>query len=153
MENSCSGEPLGLQVRQVSVRSTVLDLQRTLNNISLMASGAVLSSKELQYATLQWYRNGHRITSVLSTLQRNARRLSLTQELQVFNATFEHSGRYEVLLKIDMYTYLLDSSCQAYYYDFVHPYLTDYKYPYIQDHYVSLARGYVDVHYYRGTQN
>ena len=142
MEERCSDELLGSQVHQISVRSSGLDLQGTLKNITLKANGSVLSSKELKYASMNWYRNGLRVTSSLSNLQRNHINLQLSQELQVFDVTYEHSGRYEVVLVINMRSYLYDSTdCQPYYDRFVSSYLTSS---------IPLARGYVDIGYYKG---
>ena len=143
MEESCSDELLGSQVRQILVSSLGSDLQGTLKNIKLKASGTVLSSKELQYSIMIWYRNGLPVTSSLSNLQRNYNNLRISQELQVSDVTYEHSGRYEVVLVINMRSYLYDSTaCKPYYDRFVLPYLTSSDVP--------LAKGYVDIGYYKG---
>ena len=141
MKSSCSDAILNAQEREISVQSTYFSLERSFNNFTLLASGTVLSNKELQHASIWWYRNGQHVTSDLLTLKKDYNSLSIKQKLQVVDGNFGHSGRYEVLLKIDMFTYLRDSLCRAYYDRFVLQYLTRY---------MTLAQGYVDIYYYRG---
>ena len=141
MEERCSGLQPRVQMQEISVVSVDQALNGSLNVITLKVTGRVLSNKELQHATIQWYRNGHRVTSGLSTLQKNFNKLGLKQEFQVFDASYEDSGRYEVLLKLDMYTYLR-SNCEPYY-GFVSQYL---------GRYLTLAQAYIDIHYYKGTR-
>ena len=141
MKESCLDIVLKAQKREISVDSIYSSSERSLNNFILMASGTLLSNKELQHASIWWYRNGQHVTSDLLTLKKNYNSLSIRQKLQVIDGDYEHSGRYEVLLKIDMLTYLRDSSCQPYYDRFVSQYLTRY---------MTLAKGYADIYYYRG---
>ena len=141
MESDCSDTKSEAEIRRISVRALDLSLQGTFRSLTLEADGIVHSSKELRHSFFQWYRSGSRVTSSLSTLQRRYSNLSLSQTLQQFNASYEHSGRHEVLLIIDMATYLRDSTCQPYYDRFVSPYL---------GRYVTLAKGYTDVGYHKG---
>ena len=142
MGRACSEENMGIHMRTISVEIIHPALQVTLHNIKLRAFGRVFSSKELQHSFIQWYRNGHAVsTSYLSTLQKHDNNFSLSQELEIIDAAFEDSGRYEVLLSIDMSTYLRDPVCKPYYDRFVSLYLTGYT---------TLARGYTDIGYYKG---
>ena len=144
MESGCSDTKSGAELQRISVWAVDLSLQGTFHSLTLEADGIFKSSKELRHSIFQWYRSGSRVTSSLSTLQRRYSNLSLSQRLQQFNASYEHSGRHEVLLIMDMSTYLRDSTCQPYYDRFVSPYL---------GRYVTLAKGYTDVGYHKGTMN
>lgn len=147
MEENCIDTISRPRMRDISVTwssNSINDLQGTLNKIALKASGTVLSSKELQHATIRWYRNGLHITSVLSNLQKNYNNLSLTQELQVLNVTYKQTGRYEVLLSMDWRRYLQDSTnCEPYYDKLVLQYLSSF---------MPIAKGYVDIGYYKGNE-
>jgi hypothetical protein len=117
-------------------------LQGTFDHLSLVADATVLSIKELEYSSIYWYRNGIRVYSS-STLQKNGNTLSLSQTFQQFNATYEHSGRYEVHLIIDMNAYLQagGSTCLPYYNTFVSSYLGST---------IILAKAHMDINYYKG---
>ena len=145
MDNDCSDSDIETQVRKISVRSVDSNLRGTFNNLTLEASATVLSRKELEHSSIYWYRNGIHITntSLLSTLQRHYNTLSLSQRFQQFNLAYEHSGTYEVQLRINMYTYLQagDSSCLQYYNNFVSSYFGST---------VILAKGYINADYYKG---
>ena len=142
MESDCSDNELQ-STETVSVLNENTNFQGTFRSLTLEAVGMVYNSKLLKHSSFQWYRSGSRVTSSLSTLQRHNSNLSLSQRLQQFNTSYEHSGRYEVLLIIDMSTYLRDSTCQPYYDRFVSPYLGTY---------VTLAKGYTDVGYHKGNE-
>ena len=147
MNGNCSDVDLKLQKREISVQPMNQDLQGTLSSINLEATGRLLTSKELAYSYIQWYRSGSSITSSnsLSTLQRQCSNLTLGQGLQLINATYEHSGRYEVLLRMRMSSYLQAGSsqmnCQPYYNRFVSYYFSSE---------VTLAKGFVDIGYHKG---
>ena len=145
MDGNCSDVDLKLQKREISVQAINPDLQGTLNSINLEAKGQLLTSKELAYSYIQWYRSGVRITNSLSILQRQCSNLTLSQGLQQINATYEHSGRYEVLLQMRMNTYLRagSSNCRPYYDRFVSSYVGSE---------VTLARGFVDISYHKGKE-
>lgn len=145
MDGNCSDVELKFQKREISVQAiSHPDLQGTLSSVILVATGKLLTGKELTYSSIQWYRSGSRITlsNSLSTLQRQCNNLTLSQRFQQINATYEHSGRYEVLLKMGMRSYLQagNPNCQPYYSRFV---------SYISSQ-VTLAKGFVDVGYYKG---
>ena len=143
MGRRCSEENMGIEVRTVSVEFVDPKLEGTLNSIKLRAVGRVLNRKELHHSFIQWYRNGYAVsTSYLSTMQKHDNNFSLSQELEIPNAAFEDSGRYEALMQISMSNFLHDPTCQPYYSRFVSSYLTST---------IALARGYVDISYYKGT--
>ena len=146
MDGNCSDVDLKLQKREISVLAINQDLQGTLSSINLGATGQLLTSKELTHSNIQWYRSGSSIaSSSLSTLQKQCSNLTLSQGLQQINATYEHSGRYEVLLRMGMSSYLQDRSsqinCQPYYNRFVSSYVGSQ---------VTLAKGFVDIGYHKG---
>ena len=142
MGRHCSEEDMGIQLRTISVETLHSASQGTLHNIKLRAFGRVFNSKELQHSSIRWYRNGYAVsTYFLSTLQKHDNNFSLSQELEIPNAAYEDSGRYEVLLRINIYSFLRDPTCQPYYNGFVSSYLTSY---------ITLAKGYVDISYYKG---
>ena len=135
-------EEAEFQERTISIENLDPPLNGTLNNITLKANGRLLSGKELKYSSILWYRNGQQVYSSLS-LQKHYNNFSLSQQFQISNITYEHSGRYEVLLRIYIYGYLLprDHTCWPYYNTFVSTYLSSY---------VTIAREYVDVGFYKG---
>ena len=147
MNGDCSDVDLNLQARKISVQAT--NQPNLQGSISLEATGQLLTSKELAHSYIQWYRSGSSITSSnsLSTLKRQCNNLTLSQGLQQVNTTYEHSGRYEVLLRMRMSTYLQDGSsqinCQPYYSRFVSYYFSSE---------VTLAKGFVDVGYHKGKE-
>ena len=130
------------QVRTISIENLDSALKGTLNNITLKANGRLLSSKELKHSSILWYRNGQSVSSS-SSLQKHYNNFSLSQEFQIFNITYEHSGRYEVLLRIYIYGYLRDHTCWPYY---------RFVLRYLSSQYVTIARGYVDVGFYKGIE-
>ena len=142
VDDDCFDYDIETQVRKISIQSVNYVTQGTLDNLTLIADATVLNHKELEHSSIYWYRNGIRITStsLLSTLQRHYNTLSLSQRFQQFNMAYEHSGTYEVQLRINMNTYL-QAGCQQYYNQFVSRYLGST---------VILAKGYMDVQYYRG---
>ena len=150
MENDCSDKPIYNETRAwtVSVRSVNSTMQGTFDRVTLVADATVLSREELEHSSIFWYRNGIRISgsSYLSTLEKDYNTLSLSQRFQQFNAFYEHSGRYEVLLKVNMYTYLQAQSrslCRSYY-----NILWTSHFGYRSK--VTLAKGFVDIGYHKG---
>ena len=145
MDGDCSDAIIETSARNISVRSVNPIIQGTFNSLTLVADATVLSQKELEYSSIYWYRNGVQITSssYLSTLQRHYNSLSLSQRFQQFNMTYEHSGTYEVQLRINMNTYLRagDGTCLPYYNRFVSSYFGST---------VLLAKGYADMQYHKG---
>ena len=142
MDDDCSETAIEARVRKISMRSVDSALQGTLDHITLVADATVLSRKELQYSSIHWYRNGGRIYGT-SNLQKHYNNLSLSQSFQQFNASYKHSGRYEVQLRVYMYAYLQagGTACLPYYNTFVSRYLGSY---------VTLSKGYIDIDYYKG---
>ena len=142
-DSDCSYIATDTRVQKISIKSTDSAMQGTFDSITLVADARVLSSKELQHSSIYWYRNGIRITSYLSALQKNYNTLRLNQRFQQFNTSYEHSGRYEVYLRINMNTYLRagDSTCVSYYNKFVSNYWSST---------VILAKGFIDINYYKG---
>ena len=145
VDGDCSDSDIETQVRKISIQSVNYVTQGTLDNLTLIADATVLNYKELEHSSIYWYKNGILITStsLLSTLQRHYNTLSLSQRFQQFNMAYEHSGTYEVQLRINMNTYLQagGSICQQYYNQFVLSYFGST---------VILAKGYMDIQYYRG---
>ena len=141
MDGDYSDITVETQVRNISIRSVDSALQGTFDHLSLIADATVLNTKELEYSYIYWYRNGIQIYGT-STLQRHCNNLSLSQSFQQFNASYEHSGRYEVQLIIDMNAYFWASyTCIHYYSTFVSRYLGST---------VILAKGFIDINYYEG---
>ena len=143
-DRRCLDMQLGTQTREFFVVSLNSTLAGTLSSISLKASGTVLNSKELQYSTIEWYRSGVRITSSLSTLKKKYNNLSLTQELQIMNASYDDAGRYEALLRIDLF-YYLRRNCQPYYDSFISPHIRI-----VYNGVMTIAKEYIDISYYKG---
>ena len=142
VDGDCSDSNIETPVRKISIRSVNSAIQGTFDNVTLVADATVLSSKELKYSSIYWYRNGIFIGGT-SSLQRHYNTLSLRQRFQQLSASYEHSGRYEAQLRINMNTYLRagDSTCLPYYNRFVLSYLGST---------VTLAKGYIDIQYYKG---
>ena len=142
VDGDCSDSNIETPVRKVSIRSVNSVIEGTFDNLTLVADAIVFSRKELEHSSIYWYRNGIFIGGT-SSLQRHYNTLSLSQRFQQFNTAYEHSGRYEVQLRINMYTYLRagDSTCLPYYDRFVSSYLGST---------VMLAKGYIDIQYYKG---
>ena len=142
VDGDCSDSNIETPVWKISIRSTNSVIQGTFDNLTLVADATVLSSKELEHSSIYWYRNGIRIYGT-SSLQRHYNTLSLSQRFQQFNTAYEHSGRYEAQLRINMNTYLRagDSTCLPYYNGFITSYLRST---------VTLAKGYIDIQYYKG---
>ena len=141
MEGSCPDKEGATQLRTISVTAVQSALNGTLNSITLRAYEKVISSNELKYSSILWYKNGVSLSVYSSALQKHYTELSLNQELKLFNVSYEDSGRYEVVLRVYMYGYLRELGCSSYYDRFVSRYLGSYIY---------IARGYVDVDYYKG---
>ena len=142
MDDDCSDSNTETQVRKISIQFVDSALQGTLDNITLVADATVLSRKELQHSSIHWYRNGIRISGT-SSLQKHYNTLSLSQRFQQFNIAYEHSGGYEVQLRININAYLQagDATCLPYYNRFVSRYLGST---------VILAKGFIDIDYYKG---
>ena len=142
MESKCPPKD-DSELWEISVQSVESDLQGTFHSVSLEAQGTLQSSKELEYSSIEWFRSGSRVTSSLSALEKQY--LNLHQHLQQFNTSYEYSGRYEVLLTIDLDTFLRESTdCQPYYDRFVSPYLRRE---------MTLAKGHIDIGYHKGMKN
>ena len=145
IDGDCSYSSIETQVRKISIRSIDSALQGTFDNLTLEAGATVLSSKELEYSSIYWYRNGRRIYGT-SSLQRHYNTLSLSQRFYQLNIAYEHSGRYEVQLRINMNAYLQalvgDATCLPYYNRFVSNYFSSTP--------VILAKGFIDIDYYKG---
>ena len=142
VDGDCSDFNIETPVWKISIRSVNSVVQGTLDNLTLEADATVLSAKELEHSYIYWYRNGIRISGT-SSLQRHYNTLRLSQRFQQFNTAYEHSGRYEAQLQINMNTYLraVDSTCLPYYNIFVSRYLSST---------VTLAKGYIDIQFYKG---
>ena len=142
VDGDCFDTDVGTSIRKISIRSINSFIQGTLDNLTLEAEATVLSHKELEHSSIYWYRNGIRIISA-SSLQRHYNTLSLSQQFQQFNMAYEHSGTYEVQLRININAYLRagSSTCQQYYNQFVSNYFGST---------VILAMEYIDVQYYKG---
>ena len=142
VDGDCFDTDVGTSIRKISIQSVNSFIQGTLDNLTLEAEATVLSHKELEHSSIYWYRNATRIISA-SSLQRHYNTLSLSQRFQQFNMAYEHSGTYEVQLRININTYLQagSSTCQQYYNQFVSNYFGST---------VILAKEYIDVQYYKG---
>lgn len=138
-ERDCSSDGNALELRRLSLHSKTSSLQGTFHSISLRANGTVQNSKELKHSSLQWYRNGFQLSRLSAPLQKHYVFLGLSQNFQQFNTSYEHSGRYEVLLTIDLNTYL--DECQSYY-DRFRSLFGIYQY--------QLAKGHIDIGYHKG---
>ena len=141
MEGTCPDKEQVTQLRTISVTAVQSALNGTLNSITLRAYGKVISSNVLKYSSILWYRNGRSFSASSSALQKHYTELSLNQECKLFNVSYVASGRYEVVLRVYMYGYLPEIGCRYYRDRFVSTYLGSY---------ITLARGYVDVDYYKG---
>ena len=120
-------------------------LQGTFDHLTLEADAMVPCSNMLQYSYISWYRNGLSLSSTpyLSALQRNYNNISVRQRFQQLNASYEHAGRYEVQLTIDLYSYL-GSTCPTYLNNFALPYILFNLWSH------TLARGFINVEYHKG---
>ena len=148
MDSDCTDTATETRARKIFVRSVNSVIQGTFDNLTLEADATVLSYKELEHSSIHWYRNGIRFTSYLSATQKDYNSLSLSQRFQQFNTFYEHSGRYEVLLKVNMQRYLQAGSsrytCRSYYDNFVWSSYFGYRSE------VTLAKGFIDIGYHKG---
>ena len=143
----------GLERRQISVTLTDSVLEGTLNTITIVATGTVLNSKELRYSSIQWYRNGQRISTSaltsLSPLKENQNTLSISQELKISNLTYEYSGNVEVLLVINILAYTRENiQCRPYRAWFIST--MSYRSWRRRQNSIILAQTHVDIGYYKG---
>ena len=138
-DGDCSDSNIETSIRKISIQPINYVTQGTLENLTLVADATLLNHKEFEHSSIYWYRNATRIFSV-SSLQRQYNTLSLSQQFQQFSVAYEHSGTYEVQLRINMNTYLRPG-CQQYYNQFVSRFLGST---------VILAKGYIDIQYYEG---
>ena len=114
-------------------------------NLSLKAVGIAINSKVLEHLTFHWYRSGYRLQSPnLSPLQRHYNNLSFTQQLYLFNTSYEDTGTYEVLVQVQWHSYIQESGCQRYRNSLVVPFFGRAGLMPI------VTKGYSDVHYYEG---
>ena len=121
--------------QSVSVKQ-IRNLYQSPDSISLQTKGTVLSYEQFEHSTLQWYRNGKYVWPT-STLQKHYP--SLSQQFQRNDTIYDDYGRYEVLLTIDLSTFLEDSTCQSYYSQLVPQYLPRE---------IEVSKGFADMSYY-----
>ena len=143
VDGDCFDSNVETSIRKISIRPINYITQGTLDNLTLIADATILNHKELEYSSIYWYRNGIRLYSAFS-LERHYNTLSLSQRFQQFNMAYEHSGTYEVQLRINnmrMYLQAGGSTCQQYYNQFVSRYFSST---------VILAKEYIDIQYYKG---
>ena len=146
MGNDCPKDEISSGSRRISLRS--VDTSFEMFSISLEAVGFLHSSKELQHSFFRWYRNGVYLTSS-SPLQRLYQSLKLVQGLKESNATYDHSGRYEVQLNINVSAYL-GIDCQPYYMNINQGYG---QYPFPTRDIIVIAREFIDIGYYKGNDS
>lgn len=127
--------------REISVKAKETAVQGTINVVTIEASSLTNSIEEIRYSLFYWYLRGSPTTSGLTTLQK--RYQTLSQKIQQYNITYEMTGRYDIVLTLDLYTYFRGLGCPQYYSRFVSSYLPRY---------LPLASGYADIDYYRGIQ-
>ena len=136
--------PEDAEQQSITLQSRDSNLLETLSSISLEAIAMVHDNFELEHSSIQWYRNGIKIWSP-THLQMNHPRLSLAQDFQKLNASYEHSGRYEVRLSIDLLSAdIEDSICEPHYNDTENPYLD------IDMYSLVYASAVIDIDFYRG---
>ena len=143
MGTDCPKDEISTGSRKIILRS--VDTSFKMFGISLEAVGFVHSRKELQHSFFRWYRNGVYLTSS-SPLLRHYQGLKLVQGLKESNATYDHSGRYEVQLNINVTAYL-GTDCQPYYLNVNQGYG---NYPFPTRDIIVVAREFIDIDYYRG---
>ena len=144
-ESDCNGMEMQSRLsREISVKAKEVAIQGTINAVTLEANSMTNSIEETRYSLFFWYLRGHRVTSGLTTLQKHYQ--SLSQTIQLFNITYKMTGRYNVVLVLDLYTYFTGLGCLQYYNRFVSSYQTVPRY-------LPLATTYADVGYYRGIYN
>ena len=147
--NPCTSEdPTTLQIQRVSVRRLNFNLR---DGLTLVADGLAKSTEELQYLSLEWYRNGKIIYFSNYFYQQTPLQQQypiISQELQATSSEvdYEYTGRYEVALTIKPYVYDPGSNCLAYYGQILAPYPSRYRYK----PKVPLSWGYIDVSYHKG---
>ena len=110
-------------------------------NFSFKAVGIISNSKVLKHSLFAWYRSGSQIRPPLSSRQKHYNNLSFSEEFNLLNTTYEHAGRYEVLLLLDLGSYFQEFGCQSYYDRFIALYLPSQ---------ITIAKDYTDIYYYRG---
>ena len=141
-ESDCNSMDMQSKLsREISVKAEEVAVQGTINTVTLEANSMTNSIEETRYSSFYWYLRGRHITSGLTTLQK--RYQSLRQNIQLFNITYEMTGRYNIVLIIDLYTYFTSLGCPQYYNRFVSSYQAVPRY-------LPLVNGYADVDYYRG---
>lgn len=146
VEGECSDKFSGMSFRRVSVKAIDSDLLGTFNSITLKADGKVSSSEELQYSFYYWYRSGSYMW-LRTPAQKYCNNLTLSQRFQQFNTSYVYAGRYEVQLRMNMYSYLRfgdNTICRSYYDRFI----SSFYYSSL----VTLAKGYANVNYHKGTR-
>ena len=142
-EKDCSDREVAAQNRvTVSVQDS--DIQGALlQNLSFKAIGIVSNNKVLKHSSFAWYRRGSQIAPSISSQQKHDSNLSFSEEFSLLDTSYEHTGRYEVLLRLDINSYLQESGCQSYDDRFVATYLTSW---------ITIAKDYTDIYYHRGKQ-
>jgi hypothetical protein len=112
-----------------------------LQNLSFKAVGIVSNSKILKHALFAWYRSGSRISPSILSRQKHYNNLSFSEEFNLLDTSYEHTGRYEVRMQLVGASYFQESGCQSYYDRFVALYLTSV---------ITIASDYTDIYYSRG---
>ena len=112
-------------------------------NLSLRATGIVSNRKLLKHSSISWYRNGAQIQASQFALDKYYNNLSVSQELQLLNISYEGTGRYRVLLLLNLQTYFYESGYRSYYDRLVSLYLPNPT---------AIATEYANIYYHRGKQ-
>ena len=141
-ENDCSDREV--PQNQVSLSLQNSSIQGALpQNLSLKVIGVVSNSKILKHSLFAWYRSGQQLAITSSSRPKHYNNLSFSDEFHLSNTSYEHTGRYEVLLRLGLRTYFEDCGCRSYYDRFVAPYLHPW---------MTIAKEYTDIYYYRGAE-
>ena len=141
-ESDCSSmEMQSRLLREISVKAKEVAIQGTMNAVTLEANSMTNSIEEARYSLFFWYLRGRRVTSGLTTLRK--RYQSLSQNIQLLDTTYKMTGRYDVVLTLDLNAYFTGLGCFQYYNRFVSSYRAVPRY-------LPLASTYADVYYYRG---
>ena len=138
------GDCFDSEVAQNRVSISVQNLSSQENfpqNLSLRATGMVSNSKLLKHSSISWYRNGAQIQASKFALNKYYNNLSVSQELQLVDIGYEHTGRYEVLLVLNWQSYFYESGCRSYYDRFVSLYLPNPS---------AIATEYSNINYHQG---
>ena len=143
-KNDCFDSEIAENPVTITVQNLDSNIQGNFpQNLSLKAIGIATNSKVLEHSSFVWYRSGYQLQpSNLSPLQQHYNNLSFTQELHLFNISYEHTGTYEVLVQVEWSNYIHESGCRLHSNRFVAPFFRQAG--------LIVAKGYSDVHYYKG---